>query len=142
MKISFKHPEIYSSVAGFSPIVLLGNDPSQQIMRSTSRLAEYLASTLKPVYGMPFEPNHWQANSLTHLAKTTQPDNLKIFFAWGTADRYNGMFPMEEGVRALDKLLAKRSIDHVFKVYEGGPHGWGLITENLEEVLKFLTQTF
>lgn len=142
IKISLKHPDEYASVAGLSPIVLLGADPSQQIMNSSSRLGEYLSSALKPVYGMPFDLDHWQQNSLTHLAKTAEPNGLKIFFGWGTADRYNDLFPMEMGVRALDKILSSRSIDHTFKVYENGPHGWELINENLEEVLLFLTQTF
>jgi enterochelin esterase family protein len=142
IKISFKNPNEFASVAGFSPIVLLGKDPSRQIMQSSSRLAGYLASALKPIYGMPFDLEHWEENSLTHLAQTAELNGLKIFFGWGTADRYNDMFPMEKGVRTLHKILDERDIEHRFKVYEGGPHGWGLVTENLEEVLRFLTQTF
>jgi S-formylglutathione hydrolase FrmB len=111
-------------------------------MNSNSRLAGYLASALKPVYGMPFDLDHWKDNSLIHLANTGKINDLNIFFGWGTADRYNDRFPMEMGVRTLDKILNERSIDHVFKVYKGGPHGWGLVTENFKEVLKFLTQTF
>jgi len=142
IKIALKHPGLYASAVGFSPIVLLGDDPSRQIMNPTSRLADYLAEVLKPIYGMPFNPDHWEANSLTHLVKSVQPRGLGIFLAWGTADRYNDLFPMERGVRTLDRLLSERGIDHVFKVYEGGPHGWGLVVQHLEEVLEFLTRTF
>jgi hypothetical protein len=111
-------------------------------MNSKSRLAGYLATALKPIYGMPFDLLHWEKNSLINLAQAAETNGLKIFFGWGTADRYNDLFPMEMGVKTLDRLLNERAIEHTFKVYEGGPHGWELVTENLEEAVVFLTQTF
>lgn len=142
LKIALKYPERYAAVAGVSPIVFLGDDPSRHIMGSDSRLAQYLTSALKPVYGMPFDPSHWKANSLEQLARTADCKDLKIFFAFGTADRYNDSFPLEDGVKSFHSILDERGIRHEFKIYQDGPHGWSLVVDHLEEVTTFLSQTF
>jgi S-formylglutathione hydrolase FrmB len=142
LKIAFKHPELYASVAGISPIVLAGDDPSVQIMNSNSRMADYLRSSLKPIFGMPFDLQHWRRNSLLQLAGTQNVGDLRILMAYGTADRYDAIFPMEAGVRALSRQLGDRKVDHEFQLYENGPHGWTLLVQHLEEVATFLAQTF
>ena len=85
---------------------------------------------------------HWKANSLERLAQTAALDDLKLYIAYGTADRYNRMFPMEEGVKTLDRILKGRGASHVCRILEGEPHGWELVSSHLEETLAFLTQTF
>lgn len=142
LKIALKYPEQYAAVAGISPIVFTGEDPSRYIMDSDSRFAQYFKSALKPVYGMPFDSAHWKENSLEALAHTSNPQGMKIFFAYGTADRYNDAFPMEAGVRTFAKILDGRGIPHEFRVYQDGPHGWRLVVDHLEEVAESLTQTF
>jgi len=142
LKIALKYPDRYAAVAGISPIVFTGEDPSKYIMGSDSRTAKYFTTALKPVYGMPFDPEHWKENSLVELARTADCQDLKIFFAYGTADRYNDAFPMEAGVRAFNGILDERGVPHDFKVYQDGPHGWRLVVDHLEEVSAFLTQTF
>lgn len=142
LKIAMKKPDLYSVVAGVSPIVFTGKDPSALILASNSRMARYFASALKPVYGMPFDPVHWQENSLEDLAKTADLEGLKIYFAYGTADRYNNAFPMEAGVRALNRILDERAVDHRFRVFQDGPHGWRLVVEHFKEVVQFLVQDF
>lgn len=142
LKIAMKHPELYASVAGISPIVLIGEDPSRYIMASDSRLSRYLSEALKPVYGMPFDLAHWKKNSIESLAETASFDGLAIFFAYGTADRYNDMFPIGKGIEALDAKLDKRQIEHEYKVYQDGPHGWRLVLDHLDDVADFLTRSF
>ena len=142
LKVAMKFPELYSTVVAISPIVFTGEDPSGPIMNSTSRGAQYLQSALRPVFGMPFEPSHWKANSLEIIAKNAEIQDLKIAFYYGTADRYNRYFPMRQGVESLSRILKQRGIPHRFHVIENGPHGWELVKDQLQEVFAFVTQTF
>ena len=142
LKIAMKQAELYSSVAAGSPIILLGEDPSRQILNSPSRRADRFVRLFKPVFGMPFDPHHWQQNSVEVLARTADLRDLKIYFSYGTADRYRDEFPMEKGLQRLDQILTGRGLSHVFRVFEGEPHGWALIRAHLEETIDFLTETF
>lgn len=142
LKIGMKHPDLFAAVAGVSPIVFPGSDPSEYFQDSSSRMAQYLVNALKPVYGMPFDTKHWHQNSVLWLAKHEDLDHLKIFFAYGTADRYNHAFPLAAGIEDLDGTLTSRDVPHVYRVYENGPHGWKLVVDHLEEVAKFLSQSF
>lgn len=142
LKIALKHPLNYASAVGFSPIVLLGDNPAESLNRSNERRAKFFTSLFKPVFGIPFQREHWKANSLEHLAQKADPKGLKIFFAYGTADRYSDLFPLEEGIQRLHSLLEERGMPHRFEAYQGEPHGWELVTNHLEEVMAFLSQTF
>lgn len=142
LKIGMKHPTLFACVAGVSPIVFPGDDPSEYFRDSSSRMAQYLVGALKPVYGMPFDKDHWHQNSVLWLAKHESLDSLKIFFAFGTADRYNRAFPLAAGIKELDETLTARRIPHTYRVYENGPHGWQLVVDHLEEVASFLSQSF
>jgi S-formylglutathione hydrolase FrmB len=142
LKIALKHPEKYASVVAISPIVFTGEDPSAPIANSTSRGARYLQSALKPVFGMPFEPEHWRNNSLEVLARNAEIGDLKIYFSYGTADRYDRAFPMRKGVETLSRVLKQREIPHQFNLIQNGPHGWNLVRGQLEDVFAFVTQTF
>ncbi|MEJ2146900.1 MAG: hypothetical protein P8020_17365 [Acidobacteriota bacterium] len=46
------------------------------------------------------------------------------------------------GIKDLDETLTARHVPHVYRVYENGPHGWQLVVDHLEEVAKFLSQSF
>jgi S-formylglutathione hydrolase FrmB len=142
LKIALKFPELYSTVVAVSPIVFTGEDPSSPIINSTSRGARYFQSALKPVFGMPFEFQHWRNNSLEVLARDADVKDLRIYFSYGTADRYNRAFPMRKGVETLSQILKKREISHQFDVVPDGPHGWSLVQGQLEKVFAFATQTF
>ena len=142
LKIGLKYPERYASVAGISPIVLTGEDPSRHLLNSSSRLAQYLVSALEPVFGMPFDPKHWRENDLISLAGEAGIDGLGLFFALGTADRYNSQFPLQAGVDTFSRVLSERGIPHDYRLYEDGPHGWQLVMEHLDEVAGFLCRTF
>ncbi len=142
LKIAMKQPELFSSVMAGSPIVLLGEDPSELVLNSPSRRAEFFVQLFKPVFGMPFDRDHWLDNSVELLARESDLKDLKVYFSYGTADRYLDAFPMEKGLQTIDQTLTERGISHVFRVFDGEPHGWVLIRDHLKEELEFLTQTF
>lgn len=142
LKIALKRPLEFGSTVGISPIVLLGDNPSEGLNHADQRRANFFVSLFKPVFGIPFQKEHWKENSLEQLAQVTDPKGLNIFFAYGTNDRYNNLFPLEKGVQRLHALLEERRIPHRFEAYQGEPHGWELVTNHLEEVMLFLSQTF
>ncbi|MDA2935024.1 alpha/beta hydrolase-fold protein, partial [Acidobacteria bacterium AH-259-D05] len=142
LKIAMKHPELYSSVAAGSPIILLGDDPSPQILTSSARAVRIFAGLFRPVFGTPFNQAHWIANSVEVLVRTGDLKDLNIHLSYGTADRYQNYFPLEQGIQAIDQTLTERGIPHVFRAYQGDPHGWLLIKNHIQEIVEFVTQTF
>ena len=142
LKIAMRHPREFASVSGTSPIVFLGEDPSNSLTNRESRRGGYVLRLIGSTFGDPFNREHWRANSLEVLARTTPLDELNIHFSYGTADRYNRMFPMQKGVTTLDQILSERGIRHTCQIYEGEPHGWELVRSHLDETLAFLSQTF
>lgn len=142
LKIGLKYPDRYSAVAGVSPIVLVGDDPSVHLRGANNRLAQYLVTALEPVFGMPFDAEHWRKNSVERLAETVDPGDLHLFIGYGTADRYNAYFPLEQSLQQISEKLSRRGIEHKLVRYVDGPHGWQLVVDNLTEIATFLTQTF
>ncbi|HSR51545.1 MAG TPA: alpha/beta hydrolase-fold protein [Acidobacteriota bacterium] len=142
LKIAFKKPELFSAVSAGSPIVLLGDDPLASIPDGEGRLAQYLRRLVGGLYGSPVHTEHWLANSLEKLAQEASLDGLDIYFFYGTADRYAEALPLEEGVRKLDQILDERGIDHRFELIEGGPHGWELVVDKLDDMFAFLSHSF
>ncbi len=140
LKLAFKHADFYSAVVASSPIVLLGDDPSA-LLRGSDRRSQFFSRLLHRVYGNPVDLEHWKANSLENLAKGDL-NSLRVMMLYGTADRYNQMIPMEEGIRGLAHLLETTTAEHRLHIYEGEPHGWGLVGEHLPEILKFLAGGF
>ncbi len=142
LKIAIKHSELYACAAASSPIVLLGEDPSKLFVNSPYRWTQSFAHRFSSIFGQPLDREHWKRNSLEVLAQTADFKDLDIYFAYGTADRYNRAFPMEAGVRRFDRILTERGIPHLFRVFDGEPHGWGLVAPHLEETLAFLCHRF
>jgi len=142
LKLAIKNPDLYSSVVAGSPIILLGEDPSKLILGSSSRAVRRFGRLFNPVFGTPFNQDHWIANSIEMLAGTADMKDLNIYFSYGTDDRYRSIFPMEKGIETVDQILTERDIPHTLRVYKGEPHGWVLIQSHMGEILEFLTQTF
>ncbi len=141
LKLAFKYSDSYSAVAASSPIVLLGDDPSELLNGPDPSRSQFFSRLLYRVYGNPVDLEHWQANNLKTLAKGNL-NSLRVMMLYGTADRYNQMIPMEEGIRGLADLLETRTVDNQLHIYEGEPHGWGLVGKHLPEILKFLASSF
>ena len=142
LKIAMRHPEFYASVAATSPIVFLGEDPFSVLRSNPSRRSANFLRLVEQTFGNPTNKSHWKENSLEELARNAALNSLNIYFAYGTADRYNLIFPMERGIRSLEHILKQRGIAHVCRILKGKPHGWELVAAYLEETLAFLTQTF
>ena len=143
LKIAMKHPDRYSSVVGQSPILFPGINPMQiQEEMRTDRFSSFFIRMLTPVFGDPIRQDVWDANNPLVLAKSRDLDALRIYFDYGTDDRYISMVHLDEGSKALDRILTEAHVPHTFRIHEGEPHGWALVAAHLKETLPFLCQTF
>jgi S-formylglutathione hydrolase FrmB len=143
LKIAMKHPELYSATAGHSPIIFLGRNPLDVPDElKSSRYFQYFASILKLIFGDPIQQDLWDANNPLVLARSAKLSGLKIYFDYGTADRYNQSIHLDQGVQALDRALTEAAVPHSFQVYPGEPHGWALVSLHLNESLPFLCRSF
>jgi len=142
LKIAFKHKNLYSAVAAHSPIIFL-SDPSHmpEQTKSNSRF-DFFTRVITPIFGNPVDLKTWQENNPLDIAKSADLAGLRIYFDYGTADRYNQTIGLGEGVKALDRLLEERHIPHTFKEHPGEPHGWELVSRHLSESLPFLCAGF
>ena len=143
LKIAMKHPDRYAAVAGQSPILFPGASPLELSEDAkSSRFYSFFAGMLKPIFGDPVRQDLWDANNPLALAAKRKLDSLKIYFDYGTDDRYIPLTHLDEGCKSLDKILTEAQVAHVFKVHPGEPHGWALISAHLDETLPYLCQTF
>jgi S-formylglutathione hydrolase FrmB len=143
LKIAMKYPDRYAAVVGQSPIIFPGSNPlALSEEAKSSRFYSFFVNMLTPIFGDPIRQDMWDANNPLVLAKTRNLNGLKIYFDYGTDDRYISMVHLDEGAKALDRILTERNIPHTFKIRPGEPHGWALIAAHLDETLPFLAQTF
>jgi S-formylglutathione hydrolase FrmB len=143
LKIAMKFPDRYTAVAGQSPIVFPGSNPlalSDEV--KNSRFYSFFVNMVTPIFGNPVRQDVWDANNPLALAKNGKLDGLKIYFDYGTDDRYIPMVHLDEGCKALDRILTDENFPHTFKIRAGEPHGWALVSAHLDETLPFLCQTF
>jgi S-formylglutathione hydrolase FrmB len=143
LKIAMKYPDRYAAVVGQSPIIIPGSNPMQlpEEARST-RFYSFFAQMLTPIFGDPLKQELWDANNPLVLAKNHKLDGLKIYFDYGTSDQYIAMAHLDEGCKALDRILTESQTPHAFKIHPSEPHGWALIASHIDETLPFLCQTF
>ncbi len=143
LKIAMKYPDRYAAVAGQSPIIFPGAGPLELSEEAkSSRFYSFFVNMLKPIFGDPLRQDLWNANNPLVLAKKEEIKDLKIYFDYGTDDRYIAMTHLDDGNKALDQALTAADIPHIFKIRQGEPHGWALIAAHLDETLPFLCQTF
>jgi S-formylglutathione hydrolase FrmB len=143
LKIAMKYPDRYAAVAGQSPILFPGANPLVGTGdAASSRFYSFFTNTMKPIFGDPLRQELWDANNPLVLAAKEKLNGLKIYFDYGTDDRYIPLTHLDEGSRALDKKLTEAQFSHVFKSHPGEPHGWALVAAHLEETMPFLCQTF
>jgi len=143
LKIAMKYPDRYAAAVGQSPILFPGTNPMELSESARgSRFYTFFVEMLRPIFGDPFKQDVWDANNPLVLAKRDKFDGLKIYFDYGTDDRYIPMVHLDEGAKVLDGILTAASVPHTFKIHPGEPHGWALIASHLDETLPFLCQTF
>ncbi|MFN8007992.1 MAG: alpha/beta hydrolase family protein [Terriglobia bacterium] len=142
LKIAFKHKDLYSSTAAHSPIVFL-NDPDRMSdeTKSSGRF-NWFTQMITPIFGNPVNLDKWRNNNPLDLAKTRDLSGLRIYFDYGTADRYNSIMGLGQGLKSLDAILSERHIPHVFVEHPNEAHGWELVSLHLSESMPFLCQGF
>lgn len=143
LKIALKYPDRYAAVVGQSPILFPGPSPlALSEEAKSSRFYTFFINMLKPMFDDPVRQDLWDANNPVLLARNGKFDGLKIYFDYGTDDRYIPMTHLDEGNKALDRVLTEARVPHTFKIHSGEPHGWALIAAHLNETLPFLSGTF
>ncbi len=143
LKIAMKFPDRYAAVVGQSPIIFPGANPLELSEDAkVSRFYSFFIGMLKPLFDNPVRQDLWDANNPLVLAKSGKLGSLKIYFDYGTEDRYIPMIRHDEGIKALDRILTEERVAHTFKIRPGEPHGWALISAHLDETLPFLCQAF
>jgi S-formylglutathione hydrolase FrmB len=143
LKIAMKYPDLYAAVVGQSPILFPGSGPLEISEEAkSSRFYSFFINMMTPIFGDPIRQNIWDANNPLVLAKTHKLDGLRIYFDYGTADRYIPMTHLDQGSKALDRILTEVHAAHTFKIWPDEPHGWALVAAHLDETLPFLAGTF
>jgi enterochelin esterase family protein len=142
LKIAFKHRNLYSATAAHSPIVFLADPAQMSDQTKTSGRFEWFTRMIAPMFGNPVDVERWRANNPLDLAKTANLSGLRIYFDYGTDDRYNQSIGLAQGLKALDAVLTERQVPHTFKEHPGEPHGWELVSRHIGESLAFLCESF
>jgi len=142
LKIAFKHQKEYSAVAAHSPIVFLADPAQMSDQTKNSGRFEWFTRMITPMFGSPVDVERWRANNPLDLAKTANLSGVRIYFDYGTADRYNQSIGLGQGLKALDTVLTERQIPHTFKEHPNEPHGWELVSLHISESLTFLCESF
>jgi S-formylglutathione hydrolase FrmB len=143
LKIAMKYPDRYASTVGQSPIIFPGAGPLELSEEAkSSRFYSFFIDMLKPIFGDPMRQDLWDANNPLVLAKEGKFNGLNIYFGYGSDDRYIEWTHLDEGNKALDRILTAAGVPHVFKVQPGEPHGWALVAAHLDETIPFLCRTF
>jgi S-formylglutathione hydrolase FrmB len=142
LKIAFKFKNLYAATAAHSPIVFLADPSHMPEQTKNSGRFEFFTRVITPIFGSPVDLEKWRANNPLDLAQKADLQGLRIYFDYGTADRYNQMIGLGEGVKALHEVLQRRLIPHTFREYPNEPHGWELVSLHLSESLPFLCEAF
>ena len=142
LKIAFKHKDLYSATAAHSPIVFLKEPEHMSEETKNSGRFNWFTQMIAPIFGNPVDLTKWRNNNPLDLAKTADLAGLRIYFDYGTADRYNAIMGLGQSIKALDVVLSERHVPHTFVEHPNEPHGWELVSLHLSESLPFLCQGF
>jgi enterochelin esterase family protein len=142
LKIAFKHKDLYAATAAHSPIVFLAEPNQMSDQSKNSGRFDWFVRMIAPMFGSPVDPQRWAANNPLDLAKSSDLSGLRIYFDYGTADRYIQSIGLDQGINALDRALTERSIPHIFKTHPNEPHGWELVRLHLADSLAFVCESF
>lgn len=142
LKIAFKRKDLYAATAAHSPIVFLVDPAQMSDQTKNSGRFEWFTRMITPMFGNPINIERWQTNNPLDLAKTADLKGLRIYFDYGTADRYNQTIGLGQGVKSLDAVLTERQVPHTFKEHPNEPHGWELVSLHLAESLVFVCESF
>ncbi len=142
LKIAMKYPQTYAGAAAHSPIIFPVPNPMNVPPEvKNSRRFLFFSEVFTAVFGNPLDQAYYDANNPLVLAEKASTE-LAIYFDYGTADRYNSLVHMDEGLRKLDRTLTAAGVAHTFREHPGEPHGWSLVYSHIEESLGFVSKGF
>lgn len=143
LKIAFKHPELFATVATHSAAVFPVDLDKLSERYKRVMTSQWVAPMLRETFGDPIDAELWKANSPLALVEDLpkeQLDTLAIYFDAGTKDRYDFHLTNE----AMHEALEARGIPHTWRKIADGGHSWGdgLAASALHESLRFVAQQF
>jgi S-formylglutathione hydrolase FrmB len=142
LKIAMKFPDRYVAGAAHSPIIFPIRNPMDVPAEvKSSRRYRFFSEIFASVYGDPFDQAYYDANNPLVLAKEASKE-LSLYFDYGTADRYNALVRLGQGLKKLDQTLTQAGINHTFVEHPGEPHGWELVIAHIEQSLEFVSRGF
>lgn len=136
LRFAFAHPELFSAVSAQSAALI--TDSPQQI-DAAGRSGSPLLSVLGPVFGMPINVQHWNANNPFLLAKKNAAglQHMAIYFNCGQDDNYG----FEKGAATLHEELVREHVKHEYHSYPGD-HSITYFLSHFAEVMEFHSRSF
>ncbi len=143
LKIAFKHPELFATVATHSAAVFPPDLDKLSDRFKKAMKSEWLAPMLEETFGDPIDKELWAANNPLALVAghdNEQLSTLQIYFDAGTKDRYG----FDGTNELLDAALTEKRVPHTWRKIEGGGHSWGegLAKSSLPDSLRFVAREF
>lgn len=137
LKIAFKNPTLFGTVAAHSSAIL--PDDPKRLMEDFPWLKDRGGRLLASVFGEPLDEEKYHAENVLGLAAGLDADKLvglKIYFDCGDQDRYG----FHRTNQQLHELLDGKKLRHSWRLVEGGGHSWGagFTQEALEHSLGFV----
>jgi S-formylglutathione hydrolase FrmB len=134
LKIAMKHPDLFGSVSGHSPVLLADLSAA----RVSDRRLQMFQALFERIYGISQDLAYWEANNPMTLAKDTKKLNgLKIYVDCGSEDDYG----FDVGTRQLGEMLTKAGYPHEAHLYPGN-HGWDYAVRHTSESMLFHWKAF
>jgi len=141
MLLAFKHPEMFSSVSTHSAAVVLQLPKAD----GTDRRSQFMGALIKRIFGDPPDEDFFRANNPIYVveaqAAVIKKSALKIYVDVGDQDRYQEIYGLQEGNKALDERLTKAGIAHEFHIFPGN-HGWEYMISVIDHSYPFLWKNF
>jgi S-formylglutathione hydrolase len=143
LKIAFKHPGLFATVATHSAAIFPPDLDKLSDRFKNAMKSQWLAPMLEETFGDPIDKELWAANNPLALIAATDKEQLvtlQIYLDAGTKDRY--------GFDATNELLAAalsaKGLAHTWRKIEGGGHSWGegLAKSSLPDSLRFVAKEF
>ena len=134
LKIAFKHPDRFKSVAAMEPVIMPALDWPEQHTRASWWMLEPSA---RAVWGEPF-PDSFLANHPPNIAianaEQIRNSRLDIYLEVGDVDLLN----LQDGAAFLHRVLWEQDIAHEFHQVRWADHGGQSIDDRFIEAMSFL----
>lgn len=139
LKIAFRHPDLFGTVATHSAAVFPADLDKLPERFKNAMKSQWLGPLLSETFGDPIDRDLWRENNplaLIEACDKAKLAGLRIYHDAGTRDRYE--FHLTNAM--LDAALDAKEIPHTWRLIEGGGHSWGegLATATLADSLRFV----